>query len=304
MSAGAPTTSLDDGARNYLTVALAALLVIGFALVGGAGGNLVALVALAPALAALAFRAPFLPAVFLGMLVLFALYPDGNVGASLSERRVRPSHFRLTDLFLVAAVVSYFAAYFRLASYKARVLPGNQLDASAGKPPPAVRREGVVATGEEFARLAAQILGVTAFAAVAWWLLTAVRVEPLEVPPLRFDPTRDNESSRFLVLMGAVGFASLALGSAFWYWGLTRMPPSVARQFLTDTRWRENRRELNRLEKWRAWRRGNLARPEPLRLSVRPLLRILMYGVIAVLFLTCAGIVVTNLVALFPPSKK
>jgi hypothetical protein len=59
-------------------------------------------------------------------------------------------------------------------------------------------------------------------------------------------------AAAFLVQLG------FGLRLAFWYWHLRTLGPDEAKLILIDTQWSEQRRELNRREKWRAWAK-NLA---------------------------------------------
>lgn len=283
-----------NGPRDYLFIAVAALMVVALVLVGRSGGNPLVILAVLPALLALVARATILPAASLGMVVYLAVFPDGLPVALppdvLVPAIVRQSRFRVIDFVQVAAVAVYFVAYFRLAGFKSRVLATT---ATVGKPPgaadapavPVTRRDGAVA-GDEYARAFAQVLGLTLLAAVAWPLVNVLAVEPLRVPPFRLDLTSGNDvKSRFLVLAGVVGFGALGLGSLARYWSATGMRPAVARQYLLDQAWREGRRELNRREKWRAWGRGQLAR-EPFRFPLRAVARTAGY---------CLGVIVAVL---------
>jgi len=272
-----------NGSRDYFFIAVAALMVVSLALVGRPGGGPFALVAVLPAVLALAFRATVLPAASLVLLVYVAVYPDGLPLRLASEPAdfgaiVQASRFRVIDTVLVAGVAVYFVAYFRLASFKSRVLATTAfvptLPGEAKAPAvPVARRDGLV-PGEEYARAFAQVIGLTLAAAAAWPLVNALAVEPLRVPPFRLDPFAGSDtSSRFLVMAGVAGFGLLGFGSLAHYWSATAMRPAVARQYLLDQAWRETRRELNRREKWRAWGRGQLAR-EPFRLPLRAVARV------------------------------
>ena len=198
------------------------------------------------------------------------------------------------DLVLVAAVGVYFVAHFRLASLKYRVLattayvpkaPGASKD-----PAVPVARRGVGAGGDEYARAFAQLLALTLAAAVAWQALAVLAVEPLRFPPLRVDLLTGNDlQSRFLLAAGAVGFGALGFGALVGYWRASKVRPAVARQYLLDLAWRENRRELNRREKWRAWGRGQLAR-EPFKLPMRALARAAAFGVATVVAVLLAAV--------------
>ena len=60
-------------------------------------------------------------------------------------------------------------------------------------------------------------------------------------------------------VLAAVGLTS---GLFFWYWRLARLTRDEARMILLDAEWADNRRELNRQEKWRAWARNRKLKRE------------------------------------------
>ena len=271
-----PEAAEGDAARDYLFIGVAALMVVGLVMLARSAGNPFVLVAVLPALLALLIRATVLPALFLAGLVYLAAFPDG-LPIAPPPAIVSRSHFRVVDLVFVAAVAVYFVAYFRLASLKYRILATTAyVPKSPGEsksPAVPVARRGVGAGGDESARAFAQLLALTLAAAVAWQALAVLAVEPLLVPPLRVDLLNGNDTqSRFLLLAGAVGFGALGFGALVGYWRASKVRPAVARQYLLDLAWRDNRRELNRREKWRAWGRGQLTR-EPFRVPVRAVAR-------------------------------
>jgi hypothetical protein len=61
------------------------------------------------------------------------------------------------------------------------------------------------------------------------------------------------ELSRFLLLVFAAAAVVFVGRLAFGLWRLARLTPDEGRLVLLDTAWREQRRELARLETWRAY---------------------------------------------------
>ncbi len=288
-----PAAADGDAARDYLFMGVAAALVIGLVLLARSGGNPFVLLALVPALMALLVRATALPALFLGSLVYLALCPDG-LPMTPPPAIVSRSHFRVVDLVLVAAAAVYFVAHFRLASLKYRVLAATayvpKAPGGAKSPAVPVARRGVGAGGDEYARAFAQLLALTLAAAVAWQALAVLAVEPLRVPPLRVDLLVGNDlPSRFLLGAGAVGFGALGFGALVGYWRASKVRPEVARQYLLDLAWRDNRRELSRREKWRAWGRDQLTR-EPFKVPLRAFARAAAFGVATVVAMLLAAV--------------
>ncbi len=295
-----PEAAAGDAARDYLFTGVAATLVVGLVLLARSGGNPGVLLAVVPAVLALLLRAGALPGVFLAALVYLAVFPDG-LPIAPPPAIVSRSHFRVVDLVFVAAVGVYFVAYFRLASLKYRVLAATASVPKALVEPKSsavpVARRGVGAGGDEYARAFAQLLALTAAAAVAWQALDVLAVEPLRVPPLRIDILGNDAQSRFLLAAGAVGFGALGFGALAGYWRASKVRPAVARQYLLDLAWRDNRRELSRREKWRAWGRGQLAR-EPFRLPLRAIARAAAFGVATVVAVLLGAVVLWLAVSL------
>lgn len=255
----------DPVARNYLFVGLASLLVAAAALIFR-HGHLLAALPVAVAALALLLRSPVLPGVFLVVLGLAAVPLTTWInGSSISD--VPDSHFRVMDLVLVAATLTYFACQYRLLSLTVQGMPP---DAPAGqqrkgdKPP---KRPGATAPPEEVGRMFAAVAACVLVGQVVWLFVSELRPDFRDVPPLRLARPaaslnyRSAEPlNRFLMLAGLVAVVTLPTGLTFWYWRQSRLSPGEARLVLLDTAWRESRRELNRQEKWRAW---GLARRRP-----------------------------------------
>jgi hypothetical protein len=258
----------DPVARNYLFVGLAALLIAAAVLTFRHGHLLAALPAGVAALGLL-LRSPVMPGVFLVVLNL-AVVPLTVWLNRSGYSDVPVSHFRVMDMVLVAAALTYFACQYRLLSLTFQGMPP---DAPPGlrpkwdKPP---KRPGATAPPEELGRMFAGVAACVLVGQVAWLLVSELRLDFRDVPPLRLarpavsllrgEYSQSEPLYRFLMLSGVLALTVLPAALAFWYWRLTRLGPGEARMVLLDTGWRESRRELNRQEKWRAW---GLARRRP-----------------------------------------
>lgn len=287
----------DPVARNYLFVGLASLLIAAAALVFR-HGNLLAALPVAVAALGLLVRSPVLPGLFLVVLNL-AVVPltVWLHGTGLSDAPV--SHFRVMDLVLVAATLTYFACQYRLLSLTLQGMPPDApvgLQRKGDKPP---KRPGATVPPEEMGRMFAVIAACVVVGQVVWLLVSELRPDIRNVPPLRlarpaasWTEYRSAEPlNRFLMVAGLMAVVTLPTALTFWYWRLTRFSPGEARMVLLDTGWRESRRELNRQEKWRAWglirRRPKPARRPPPPPEERPEPTGPRRGFLEALALTC-----------------
>ncbi len=257
----------DPAARNYLFTGLASLLVVA-AVLFLRGGLVAALLPTAIAVLGLIARRTAMPGVFLVLVCYFALFPFGIpfLGPGLSD--IPGSHFRLIDLILAGAVLSYLAAQFRLYTLTHQGMPPDvppALRKQGDKPP---TRPGSLVPPEEVGRMFAAVGACALVGQIAWLLVSELRPEFRQFPPVRAAaPAATNAQYvaaeplyRFLMLAGLSTVVVVPAGLAFWYWRLTRLGPAEVRAVLLDVGWREARRELNRQEKWRAW---GLARRRP-----------------------------------------
>lgn len=267
MSAAPDAKPSDPAAasRSYVFIGLMALLVVAAAMFARSYGSLIA--ALLPAAVAatgLLLRWTAMPVVALLLLAYFIVLPFGWMLGGSFPSDVHGSAFRLLDLVLVAACLVYFASQYRLFSLTTRAMPSDDPAAPKGETP-RLRANALVAP-DEYQRLSATLVGCLFAGQFLWIVIATVRVDFALFPPFElasdvfstrtFSPGRggrDRPEHRFLMLLGVFGLASLVVGLVFWYWRLTRLSRAEGAMTLLDTGWRENRRELNRQEKWRAW---------------------------------------------------
>ena len=256
----------DDAVRNYLFVALSALLVVVLVLMRNASGNLIVLVGVVPALLGLFLRWTAMPGVFLVTLTYLQLFPSG-LPVQLNNSNVTIAvPFRMHDFLLLGATVVYFVCQFRLFSLTVQAVPSDRLPIKQKATDRPIRRNTRSVNTDELYRLFFVVTACVLLAQVTWFVLTIVVIEPSVFPPIRFvSPnsasaefkTDAGSLNRFLFLIGLVGSIGLGFGFVFWYRSLQRMQVEHAKMFMLDTAWRETRSELSRQEKWRAWGQGN-----------------------------------------------
>jgi hypothetical protein len=264
----------DPVARNYLFVGLASLLVAAAVLVFR-HGHLLAALPVVVAVLGLLLRSPVMPGLFLVVLSLAVVPLTAWLNRTVYSD-VPYSHFRVMDLVLVGATLTYLACQYRLLSLTLQGMPPDApvgLRRKGDKPP---KRPGATAPPEETGRMFAVVAACVVIGQVVWLLASELRLDLRDTFPLRLArpalSLRDYGSAepmnRFLMLAGLAAVVILPAALVFWYWRLTRLGPGEARMVLLDTTWRESRRELNRQEKWRAWGLSR-RRPKPTKL-LRP----------------------------------
>jgi hypothetical protein len=238
----APKSPAADGlppaATAYLLAGLAAVAVLGFALMQTVGRW-----AVVPTLigaAGMAFRWRSAPLVLLAAVALGQLGPSFLFGPYARFRTSLP-----TEVVLCAAVVAYVAAQYRLLGLTAGVF-GPDPRRPRDKPPP---RD---ATRVPPTELVAVLLAVAAAAVGAfflWEVLGEVR------PPWLVPPAQWRLGLLAWVLVGAAAVTAAVIG----YLGWRRQSPAEAAVYLRDELWRETRGDQRRINRWRVWgvrRRG------------------------------------------------
>jgi hypothetical protein len=297
---------LDERLRSYVVVVAAALLVIFVS--GLIAGTLIA--GLVPALigiVGLTMRGGALPMVCVVAVAWFQALPFGVPIRGATPIDPRFTHFRVQDLLLIAAVMIYLIAQYRLFSLAHRVVPDDRLVKvrRADSGPPELRNADDV---EE--REIPQLLVVATAALIAgqllWLILSETVLDFRSLPPFRGRPGGFRDSwhyaSREILFALGLGLALFFGRLTFWVWKLKTMSRDEAQLALADTGWVEMRREAARLETWRIYgkRRGLPAppvvrkkRPKPsepwLLAAVGRACLTLFIAIIVALVLVCGG---------------
>ncbi len=181
------------------------------------------------------------PPLMLFVTAYLSLYPDGLPDGGPGGRGATGP--QLLDLLTAGAMVVYAAGHYR---YLTQI-------AEAGDDP----------TADDLARLFAGAAAAVMVGTVVFYVTTRLKPDYDRGPfgLILSTPTTESQDAggrlgvvfaRFLMLAGLLGGGALLAGLGLWLTRLSRLTPVEARQLLLDTRWREARRELARLETWRA----------------------------------------------------
>ncbi|HEY2784843.1 MAG TPA: hypothetical protein VGJ05_07695 [Fimbriiglobus sp.] len=210
---------------------------------------------------ALLLRAVWPVGVYIISVAFLLFMPDGTpiTLGSQTTFMVRNGGFALSDMMLVAAVLTYVIAQYRFLGLTRQALPFDA-DSSFGRKDGAVRRPATLQADREVKWLVGSAVAAMAFGQLVWYVLAHVQFDFLLTLPLRWVPDygRDFEGisigpalNRF-VLLALAGMVAAGTGRlVFWYWGLLRLSREEAVATVTDAGWHEARRELATQEKRR-----------------------------------------------------
>jgi hypothetical protein len=247
---------LDVELRPYAALTGASAVAISFAL-AQRGDASFALIPLILATAGLLLKRTWAPGAVLGTTVYLLIFPFG-MPTTLPRLYGPASGFALSDVIVIAAMLTYLLSQFRLFSLLVRAVPNEKANLAAKLHDPPIRRPYPTLTQDELFRLGGLI--VLAVLAGQFLLLAAQRFEirPLGGFPLRLAELgrRGDRLQHYAVPLLLLGLPALLLRFYFWVKKYRALSQDEARLLLLDTAWSENRRELARFETWRAWGRG------------------------------------------------
>jgi hypothetical protein len=221
--------------RNYEIFCLAALLVLGLALVQRYGGW--CLLPLLVGIQAIYLRMRSGPLLVLLALQLQIPYDHLTYGGT-DDRS-----FDLLHVLQCAAVLGFVAGHYRLQGLTQSLLPA---DPRSKAPEPSRRPVGP----REFAVLIVILLGWAVLAQLAWAALPD-RGGELRLPAALW---------RFIVLVWVGGLGLVLAGGLFGYLRREFLTRQEAALFLQDIMWTEYRGEQRRPSRWLAWARLRYAR--------------------------------------------
>ncbi len=258
----------NPAARTYLMVAAGGLLVA--LLTMFLIGSLIATVLLLMVgLCGLVLRWSAMPIFFVVLVCYFSYAPLGVPFVFGSISNIPTSNFRFLDVVLVGGSLVYLIGQYRLFSIVQSGMPfdANKLFVKT-RAKPTVRPAEAPRDRELwmlFARVGIFVLG----GQLLWYAITNWRVDFERVPPVVFmapiEGFRRSDTlfvpdylSRFLLAFGFFLAVAIVSRFVFWYWRLLQLQRDQAQMILIDTQWSEDRREMNRQEKWRGWQKGKI----------------------------------------------
>lgn len=248
---------LREPALRAYTITTAASLAVIFVVLFDSGSVAAAGVPVVCGIAGLLLRWTAMPIVLVLTVAYFMIFPLG-IPFGNPFREEATAQTRIFDFILIAAILMYLIAQFRLFS----LTPAQGLVQ-------AVRPVSTLAANElhHAGVLTAVMVGIGQF---IWWFLDEYELHfghdgPIRtIPPgsLRLEQrvlpsTQSLGLSRFLLLTTLTVMVAAISRMAFWYLRLRQLNPQEARLLLTDTLWKANRRELARQETWRSHALGH-----------------------------------------------
>jgi hypothetical protein len=260
----------EPAIRNYLFAGLGSLAMIFLYFFLIESADMAGFLLVVVGLSGLLLRWPGAPVLFLVLALYFSWTPLGIPMLAMEDpRTIQAGRFRFEDVILVFCVMAYLVSQYRLYGLvlhtiafegTARVKPTEKI----GTRRPA-RLVGPTELGMMFAMTAAFVI----VGQLIWWLATSIVVLPGQPFPIGFmahrplmsfeQSTGDAMSlgaSRFYALFGMVFFGTLLARLVFGYWRLKLMNSAEAGMVLLDGSWSETKRERQRLEAWRRWKRN------------------------------------------------
>jgi hypothetical protein len=235
----------------------AAGLLVYFFMMSAKGNDAGALVAVLVAVPGVLARWVVAPALVL-ILATYLLFDPGFLnligrfsGAPWFLPRER-AVFEIEDIILAAALLAYVIGHFRLTTVVHQGMPDEPTprgDRDLKNPP---RRPAELVAPDEFARTLI-IGGCCVIAAEVTWVIL-MGLENLGRPNA-FTPG----TTRFLLVAWLAGLALMLVSAALVYMRSARMTRSEASLVLRDEFFHENRRETDRLQRWRKWFKERVA---------------------------------------------
>jgi hypothetical protein len=245
-------------ALNYLIMTGAGLLVYGMMMVGR-GNDVGAIIAILLAIPGVLARWTASPILVLLLTIYLMLDPAflGIVGFLSGERWLLPresASFDLNDLIVAAGLLAYVIGHFRLTSLIHQSMPEDPTvrhDRDPTRPP---RRPAEIVAPEEFPRTLIVAGGCVVLGQVGWLILVMIE---------RLGRSRGTVftvgTSRFLLVVWILGMAIVIISAALVYARSARMTQTEAALVLRDNFFQENRRETDRLQRWRKWFKEKVA---------------------------------------------
>jgi hypothetical protein len=243
-------------ALNYLVMTGAGLLVYGMIMMGR-GNDAGALLAVLLAIPGILARWTASPILIL-LLTTYLLIDPGFMtltgfvtGLPWATPRA-PGGFNLEDVILAAALLAYVIGHFRLTSILHQGMPDEPTARKERDPLNPPKRPAGIVGPDELPRTLVVASGCVIVGQAAWAAI--VFVERAGRPAF-FTPG----TARFLIVAWVTGLALLVASAALVYLRSAGMTRREAALVLRDEFFQENRRESDRLQRWRKWYKERVA---------------------------------------------
>jgi hypothetical protein len=264
MSADGPTPPSvwqklrSPAAINYLVLVGSGLLVYGFIMMSR-GNDIGALLAVLLAVPGILARWTAAPVLILLLTTYLMIDPGfinliGRVTRSPWSFPVTRGGFDLDDILLAGGLLAYTIGHYRLIAMVHQGMPNDptaQRGSDMANPP---RRPAELAGPDELPRTLVVGGCCVILGQLAWVILS--QIEKAGRPSTAGFTAG---SSRFILFAWVTGLALLLVSAALVYLRGNRMTPAEAALVLRDEFFQENRRETDRLQRWRKWFKERVA---------------------------------------------
>jgi hypothetical protein len=246
----------EPAALNYFVMTGAGLIVYGMIMMGR-GNDAGALIAVLLAVPGILARWTASPILIL-LLTAYLLIDPGFlnlIGIASGSRWFTPrigTGFNLEDVILAAALLAYAIGHFRLTSIIHQGMPDEPTSRKERDPLNPPRRPAGLVSAEELPRTLMLAGGCVVAAQAAWFALVLVERSGR---PAAFTPG----TTRLLIVAWVTGLALMVVSAALVYLRSARMTRNEAALVLRDEFFQENRRETDRLQRWRKWYKERVA---------------------------------------------
>jgi hypothetical protein len=245
-------------ALNYLVMTAAGLVVYAMIMMskGNDAGALIAILLAVPGVLA---RWTASPVLVILLTILMAIDPGFEGVTNFLSRQGWSSHrgaggFELEDILLAASLLAYTIGHYRLTAIIHQSMPEDptiRRDKDPANPP---RRPVELISQTELPRLLIVAAG-SVIAGQAIWL-SIYTMDRLGRPGVtEFTPG----TSRFLLTVWLAGLALMVVSAALVYMRANRMTRTEAALQLRDEFFQEERRETDRIQRWRKWYKERVA---------------------------------------------
>jgi hypothetical protein len=245
-------------AINYLVFTGSGLLVYGFMMMAR-GNDLGALLAGVLAIAGVLARWTAAPVLILLLTTYLMIDPGfinliGQVTGTPWFLPRQASAFNLEDVLLAGGLLAYTIGHFRLTAMVHQGMPNDPTAQRGSDPANPPRRLAELVGPDELPRTLIMGGCCIVVGQLVWVILTFIE---------RAGRPRASQfnvgSSRFILFVWITGLALMLVSAAVVYLRGGRMTRAEASLVLRDEFFQENRRETDRLQRWRKWFKERVA---------------------------------------------